>query len=346
MPRLIVATLILVAVCAAANAHHSRAPFQLDKTVVLDAKVKNVSWSNPHVYFIGSVVNEKGQVEEWTFEGHSISGLVRLGWTKNTLKAGDVVKVVVNPHRDPSKKFALVDHVVMADGVKYYSAGTSPQSATRPVVEPSKDFSGNWRYKFPGTPAEVRARILAGPQPPSLDQPFTEKGRAQAKAYKESDNPAYSCGPISLPYLLMTVYEYKWIRQADRILIKKEQQEHADRVIYLKATARPAGYKPNSLGHSVGRFEADGTLVVETTGFNAVRWGGGYGIDSSDQKRIVERYKLSNDGMSLSLSYTFEDPVYFTKPVTAQGEFAKTPNVEFVDQACDPQAARRHLQYD
>ena len=53
--------------------------------------------------------------------------------------------------------------------------------------------------------------------------------------------------------------------------------------------------------------EPDGTLVVETTGFNALRWGNGQGIDSSEKKKIVERYKLIDGGKAMSLSYTLED---------------------------------------
>ena len=346
MARFVITAFILSSMACGAQAHHSRAAFQLDRTATFKATIKSVSWSNPHVYFVGEVIDERGKKEEWTFEGHSISGLVRLGWKKDTLKAGDVVQVVVNVHRDAAKHFALVDHVIMPDGTKMYSTGQPFQAAAPKPVSPSTDFSGNWRYKFPGTPAEVRARILAGPQPPAPDLPYTDKGKAQVKAYNEDDNPSYSCGPISLPGVLMTVYEYKWIRKPDRVIIQKEQQEHADRVIHLKQSSKPAGYKPNPLGYSVGRFESDGTFVVETTGFNEVRWGNGYGIDSSSQKRIVERYKLTNGGMGLSLSYTLEDPVYFTKPIAAQGEFTKMPDAEFDNQACDPKAARRHLQFE
>jgi hypothetical protein len=46
-----------------------------------------------------------------------------------------------------------------------------------------------------------------------------------------------------------------------------------------------------------GRFEPDGTLVVETTRFSPVRWGNHPAVDSSEKKRIVERYKLIDSDM-------------------------------------------------
>jgi hypothetical protein len=334
MTRCVPGALALLLLCATAQAHHSRAAFQLDQATTLKVKITNVRWTNPHVFLDGEVINAQGRKEQWTFEGHSISGLVRQGWSKDTVKAGDQVQMVVNRHKDANKHFGLIEYVVMADGAKHYSVGQTFQAAAKAPVPPSTDFSGNWRFQF------------LGREPPKADGPYTDQAKLQVKAYDPNKDPSLTCGPISLPALLMTVYEYKWTRKDDRILIEKEQHDHADRVIYLKSTARPAGYKPNPLGFSVGRFEPDGTLVVETTGFSPVKWGTTSGVDSSERKRIVERYKLINGGMGLSLSYTHEDPVYLTKPLTGQGTFTKMPSVQFTKQDCDVGAAQQHLKYE
>jgi hypothetical protein len=350
MRSTVVATLALAALigAGAASAHHSRAQFQLEETVVMKAKITRVRWSNPHVFFAGNVVNDEGRSEEWIFEGHSIAGLSRLGWTRDTLRPGDEVQVVVNRSRDRSKLFALLDSVILADGRKLYSVGVPPPNAVaqRPPVEPSKDFTGNWRFRFPGTPEEIRKRVLLGPQGPKLDGPYTPRTKAQLAKFDFNDNPALTCEPISIPSVLMTVYEYKWTRYPDRIVIQKEQYADATRTIWLTKKERPKSYKPNPMGFSVGHFEPDGTLVVETTGFNALKWGNGQGIDSSEQKRIVERYELIDGGMGISLSYTQDDPVYFTQTMTGQGTFVKAPTVEFAKQpACDLEAAREHLKF-
>jgi hypothetical protein len=349
MKRVALALGLCAALCVgSASAHHSRAQFQLDETLVLKTKITRVRWSNPHVFFAGLVKNDKGVAEEWVFEGHSIAGLSRLGWSKNTLNPGDEVQLIVNRSRDRTKLFALLDSVILADGRKLYSVGVPPPSAVapRPPVEPSKDFSGNWRFRFPGTPEQIRKRILLGPQGPKPDGPYTPRTKALLAKFDFNDNPALTCEPISLPSVLMTVYEYKWTRHPDRIVIQKEQYAEATRTIWLTKKARPASYKPNPMGFSLGHFESDGTLVVETSGFNALKWGNGQGIDSSEQKRIVERYKLIDNGMGISLSYTQDDPVYFTQTMTGQGTFTKSPTVEFAKQpACDLEAAREHLKF-
>ena len=124
----------LLFMCTAADAHHSRAAFQLDQSTVLKAKITNVRWTNPHVFLDGEVVNGQGGKEQWVFEGHSISGLVRQGWSKETVKAGDEVQVVVNRHKDSSKHFGLIEYVVLADGSKHHSVGQTFQAAARTAV--------------------------------------------------------------------------------------------------------------------------------------------------------------------------------------------------------------------
>jgi hypothetical protein len=339
---------LLLALAFGADAHHSRAQFQLDKLTPMKVTINRVRWSNPHVFYSGLVVNEKGVPEEWVFEGHSITGLVRLGWNANLIKVGDKIEVMANRHRDPSQRFALLDRVILADGKTYYSVGIPPANAVaqRPPIQPSKDFSGNWRFKFPGTAEEVRKRVLLGTGGPRQDLPYTAVAKAQAAQYDPKKAPALTCEPISIPGILMTVYEYKWKRYPDRIVIEKEQYTDMTRTLWLNRTTPPPDYKPNPLGFSVGRFEPDGTLVVETTRFSPVRWGNHTSVDSSDKKKIVERYQLIDGGMGLSLTYTQEDPVYFTQPVTGSGTFTKSSDSEFVKQPpCDLEAASEHLQY-
>jgi hypothetical protein len=342
----------LVLACAVmlpvAQAHHSRAQFQLDKLTPMKATITRVRWSNPHVFYAATVVNDKGVAEEWVFEGHSISGLVRAGWTENLVKVGDKIDVMVNRHRDATERFALLDRVILANGKTYYSIGVPPadQVAKRPEIQPSKDFSGNWRYKFPGTAEEVRKRVLLGFGGPRQDLPYTEAAKVQAAKYDAKNAPALTCEPISIPSILMTVYEYKWIRHPDRIVIEKEQYTDMTRTIWLTRTTPPEGYKPNPMGFSVGRFEADGTFVVETTRFSPVRWGNQPSVDSSDKKKVVERYKLIDGGMGMSLTYSLEDPVYFTAPVSASGSFTKSYDSTFPKQPpCDREAAAEHLKF-
>src|SRR5207244_11467558 len=76
-------------------AHHSfAAKYDSSKAVKLTGNVTRVDWQNPHAYFYIDVKNtETGRVENWAFEMGAPSVIARSGWTKTTLKIGDVIIV-------------------------------------------------------------------------------------------------------------------------------------------------------------------------------------------------------------------------------------------------------------
>ncbi len=89
---------ILAAVVLAAApvfAHHSfAAEYDNTKIVKLTGNVTRVDWQNPHAYFYIDVKNtETGRIENWAFEMGAPSVIARQGWTKTTLKIGDVIIV-------------------------------------------------------------------------------------------------------------------------------------------------------------------------------------------------------------------------------------------------------------
>ena len=55
--------------------------------------VTSVEWQNPHTWFYLDVKDEAGNVSNWGMELATPNLLVRNGWTKSTLKAGDAVTV-------------------------------------------------------------------------------------------------------------------------------------------------------------------------------------------------------------------------------------------------------------
>jgi uncharacterized protein DUF6152 len=74
-------------------AHHSfAAEFDANQPVNLKGTVTKIEWMNPHTYFYMDVESDGGVIN-WGLEMGSPNGLMRQGWTRNTLKVGDVVTV-------------------------------------------------------------------------------------------------------------------------------------------------------------------------------------------------------------------------------------------------------------
>ncbi len=86
-----------------AFAHHAfTAEFDDTKPLKLTGTVTKFEWTNPHAWFYIDVKDSSGAVTNWGFEMNSPNMLLRNGWTRNTLKAGDVISVEAFQARDGS----------------------------------------------------------------------------------------------------------------------------------------------------------------------------------------------------------------------------------------------------
>ena len=82
-------------------AHHSfAAEFDAAKPLNLKGIVTKIEWSNPHTYFYMDVSGSDGKVVNWGMEMGSPNGLMRQGWTRNTLHIGDEVVVEGSQAKD------------------------------------------------------------------------------------------------------------------------------------------------------------------------------------------------------------------------------------------------------
>ncbi len=108
--RVIVAAAFLGAgVAGTAGAHHSFATFDQSQEKTLVGTIKEVQWTNPHIWVQVLVKNAAtGDVVEWSIEGGSPNGLSRQGWRRSTLNAGDAVEMVIHPLKDGSNGGSLV----------------------------------------------------------------------------------------------------------------------------------------------------------------------------------------------------------------------------------------------
>ena len=123
---LIVAGLLLAA--RPINAHHAfAAEFDANKPIKLTDAVTKVDWMNPHTWFFIDVKDETGKVTNWGLEMGSPNGLMRLGWTRNSMKIGDVVTVEGSRARDGSNIANAQAVVLTSTGQKLFAGSSQNQ---------------------------------------------------------------------------------------------------------------------------------------------------------------------------------------------------------------------------
>jgi len=119
---------------ANAVAHHSfAAEFDAEKPITLKGVVVKWEMMNPHGWITVDVPGPAGEKVRWMVETSNPNGLMRLGWTKNSLKPGDQITIEAYRAKDGSNT-ANAARVTLADGRSIFagSSGT-PQAAPAPA---------------------------------------------------------------------------------------------------------------------------------------------------------------------------------------------------------------------
>jgi uncharacterized protein DUF6152 len=132
-----------IAVClsgtaVSVSAHHAfAAEFDAKKPVEFTGTVTRMEWTNPHVWIHMNVKKPDGTFEEWAFEAGTPNVLFRRGFTKESLKAGTVIKVDGYRAKDGTRRANGRD-LTFQDGRKLFlgSSGTgAPYELARPGVD-------------------------------------------------------------------------------------------------------------------------------------------------------------------------------------------------------------------
>jgi len=111
----VIVTAALALTCSVVGAHHSFAMFDLGKDVIVEAVIKEVQFTNPHVWLQILVKDDKGVETEWSIESGAPGMMLRNGWKPSTLKAGDKVTLTMHPLRNGKPGGSLV-RVKVPDG--------------------------------------------------------------------------------------------------------------------------------------------------------------------------------------------------------------------------------------
>ena len=88
-----VVSFVLLFASSVAAHHNFRAEFDINSPFTVTGTVTRVEWTNPHTWFYVDVKDDKGVVTNWAMEMGSPNALMRAGWKRTSMTAGDAVSV-------------------------------------------------------------------------------------------------------------------------------------------------------------------------------------------------------------------------------------------------------------
>ena len=110
----VLVSLALVSAAVPLSAHHSW-PVNMQQLVTVKGTVMEFAWENPHPMITLEVRSDDGKIEKWLVGGPAINRMEANGWTKTTVKPGDVITGIGYQFAD-GQKIIRLERVVLADG--------------------------------------------------------------------------------------------------------------------------------------------------------------------------------------------------------------------------------------
>jgi len=325
---------LVLGLATPALAHHSAAAFDTQKEVKVTGSVTQYRFANPHIYLTIQVKKDDGSTQSMEVEAGAASVLNALGFTKNSVAVGETVTIVGNPARSNPNALVLGRELYKKDGTYV------PLNIASRGVDAPKSSSATTASTIAGTwfaPRSEFGAFLGGAGRWAL----TDKGKAAAAGSADSRNQSLTnCVPLGAPALMLYPVANTITVQKDRVVMKVDWMD-SERVVYTDGRKHPAA-DTFLQGHSIGRWEGT-TLVVETTNFKDNAMGLSMALPGSTQKKLSERFTLSEDHKTLVYSGVLEDPVYLTQPVQWSSKLEYRPSMVHSNQKCDPAVARKFL---
>jgi hypothetical protein len=177
---------------------------------------------------------------------------------------------------------------------------------------PPRSLSGTWAISTPRGPAWYNYALI--PDEPPMTAWAEEKFKANKPSFgpnpqEESNDPAYSCLPNSVPRVYAAVQaSMQIVELPGRVLMFFGRNV---RQIYTDGRQHPSGLRPLWMGHSIGKWDGD-TFVIDTIGISDINWLDRMGHPHSDKLHLIERFRRV-DGTTMLLNLTIDDPTAYTK---------------------------------
>jgi hypothetical protein len=200
---------------------------------------------------------------------------------------------------------------VLADrNGNYISVAGSPSPTTQ---------DPHYKHVANGTGAQPTFRVadLTNPNIKPWAKAIMKRENDKAIGGQLPFAPRSSCMPAGVPaFMNFAVVESIHYVQTPKELTMIFSSDAQVRHVYLDVP-HSANPKPSWYGESVGHYEGGDTLVVDTIGQNDKTYLDGFRTPHTEKLHVVERYKLTDGGKILEVTFRVDDPDTFNAPWTA-----------------------------
>jgi hypothetical protein len=204
-----------------------------------------------------------------------------------------------------------------------------PKTGAGPVTwDPAHPYFGNGDGRTPTS----RVADLSNPILMPWVKEALLKFNADALAGKPQFTPIARCWPNGVPGTILLRLNPLFIVQTTKKVLFLYQSDHQVRHIYMDVP-HSENVVPSWYGESVGHYEGD-TLVVDTVGLSTKAAVDYYLTPHTDKLHVVERYRLVDDGRTLEVTFTVDDPGAFTMPWSASQRYQKVAQTPMEEVVC------------
>jgi len=317
--RLIRSTKILLALCilttsSLASAHHSFSLYS-DEVVEVEGELVSVEWRNPHVQLTlkSGAGSDAGRM--LTLEAGAGYILQRRGLEKTLFEPGDTIRAAGRRHTRDTDLIWL-HNILLGDGQELIMiGGISPRWTEAPRGSDEITVSVDTVSQNLGI-FRVWSRAILRPITYGDGLPYVVPRPSGGQEWINRLNGyAERCEPVGMPGVMATPYPFEFIDRGSSILLHGfSNNAPVDRVIWLNSEDRPSA--GDRMGTSIGRWQNDRVLVVETTQIDWPYFDDSNGTRQSENLETREILTLSEDQSRLDYEMIVDDPETFSEPVT------------------------------
>jgi len=261
-------------------------------------------------------------LSNWIAGRRSQAALCGLGGS--TAAIGVIVAIIVSSAVFAAPSNAAENEPVIADFSGYWER-------PEPTVEVARFYSlgnGPEPVDFSAEAGEPRQGVLyiGDDTNPILLPNAAAAVRAQRDTYLRA-KPVWSawalCWPVGVPLAFSMVDAVQFLQTEDEVTIIYQRGQTVRRISLNEA--HPPNPALSWFGHSIGHYEGENILVIDTIAQDPRAVIDRFGTPKSEAMRVTEKYMISADGQRIDVEFNVEDPKTFTTAWSATIGYEKHP---------------------